>query len=247
MLLERNGDLDALTLVDRAEVLNLVYNGADAQTVVRGVIAEFGDQVALVSSFGADAAVLLHMVARVNPDTPVLMLETKMLFQETLDYQLELSERLGLTNVRHLHPDPADLARLDPDDTLHRRNADACCDIRKVAPLDRAQRRWPVSITGRKRYQVATRADLRTFEAEGELLKVNPLVAWSAQGIRDYMTRHKLPLHPLVSRGYPSIGCAPCTTPVAPGEDQRAGRWRGSEKVECGIHFGADGRVIRAS
>jgi phosphoadenosine phosphosulfate reductase len=170
-----------------------------------------------------------------------------MLFQETLDYQQELAARLGLTNLRNLRPDPADLARVDPGDTLHRRDTDACCDIRKVRPLERALARWPVTILGRKRFQAATRAQVEVFEAHDDRLRINPLAGWSAQDIRDYMTAHGLPAHPLVARGYPSIGCAPCTTPVRPGEDPRAGRWRGTDKLECGIHFGADGRVRRAS
>ena len=104
-----------------------------------------------------------------------------------------------------------------------------------------------LSINGRKRFQASTRATLEVFEAEGERVKVNPLAHWSAAELRAYMDRHDLPRHPLVKRGYRSIGCWPCTTPVRDGEDERAGRWRGSDKVECGIHFGADGRVLRAA
>ena len=175
------------------------------------------------------------------------MIDSRMLFEETLEYQRSLAAHLGLTNVQHLRPDAMDLTRLDPDDTLHRRDTDACCVIRKVAPLDRALRRWPVSISGRKRFQAATRAALEVFEADGDRLRVNPLALWSADDLRDYMDARDLPRHPLVARGFRSIGCWPCTTPVAEGEDDRAGRWRGSEKVECGIHFGADGRILRAA
>jgi phosphoadenosine phosphosulfate reductase len=246
MLLERDSAL-AGDLVDRAQALNLAYEGSDAGAVLAGVVAEFGDQVALVSSFGADAAVLLHMVSELDRNLPVLMIDTLMLFGETLDYQRELSAHLGLTNVQHLRPANEDLARADPDGRLHRRDPDACCVIRKVAPLDRALRRWPVAITGRKRFQSATRAGLEHFEADGERLKVNPLAGWNAADIRAYMTAHRLPPHPLVRQGYPSIGCAPCTTRVGPGEDPRAGRWRGFDKVECGIHFGPDGRLARSS
>jgi phosphoadenosine phosphosulfate reductase len=233
--------------LDRVEALRLTYQGARPQDVLAGVLAEFPGEVALVSSFGAEAAVLLHMVAEIDPGVPVLMIDSLMLFEETLDYQRALSAYLGLSNVQHLHPDATDLARLDPDDTLHRRDPDACCVIRKVAPLDRALRRWPVTISGRKRFQAATRAGLEVFETDDARLRVNPLAHWRAAEIRDYMEAHDLPRHPLVARGYPSIGCAPCTTRVAPGEDDRAGRWRGSEKVECGIHFGADGRILRAA
>jgi phosphoadenosine phosphosulfate reductase len=233
--------------LDRVDGLRLTYQDARPEDVLAGVLAEFPGEVAMVSSFGAEAAVLLKMVADIDRDLPVLMIDSKMLFEETLAYQRELSAHLGLSNVQHLTPDARDLARLDPDDTLHRRDTDACCVIRKVAPLDRALRRWPVSITGRKRFQASTRQTLEVFEADGDRLRVNPLAHWSAADLRAYMDRHDLPRHPLVARGFRSIGCLPCTTAVAEGEDDRAGRWRGSEKVECGIHFGADGRIIRAA
>lgn len=233
--------------LDRVEGLRLTYSEARPEDVLAGVLAEFPGEVALVSSFGAEAAVLLNMVAELDRNLPVLMIDSLMLFRETLDYQRSLSAHLGLTNVQHLHPDATDLARLDPDDTLHRRDPDACCVIRKVAPLDRALRRWPVTISGRKRFQASTRAALEVFEADDARLRVNPLAHWQAADIRAYMEAHDLPRHPLVAKGYPSIGCAPCTTRVLPGEDDRAGRWRGSEKVECGIHFGADGRILRAA
>jgi phosphoadenosine phosphosulfate reductase len=233
--------------LDRVEALRLTYGEATAEDVLAGVLAEFPDEVAMVSSFGAEAAVLLKMLADLDPDVPVLMIDSLMLFEETLEYQRTLSRHLGLRNVQHLRPDPMDLARLDPDGTLHTRDTDACCDIRKVVPLDRALVRWPVAITGRKRFQASTRARLEVFEADGARLKVNPLAHWSAQDLRGYMDAHDLPRHPLVAEGYRSIGCWPCTTPVAEGEDDRAGRWRGSEKVECGIHFGADGRILRAA
>jgi phosphoadenosine phosphosulfate reductase len=235
------------TPLDRIEGLRLTYQEASAEDVLAGILAEFPGEVALVSSFGAEAAVLLRMVAEIEPATPVLMIDSLMLFEETLEYQRELSRHLGLTNVQHLHPDLTDLARLDPDDTLHQRDQDACCVIRKVAPLDRALRRWPVTITGRKRFQASTRAGLEVFEADGPRLRVNPLANWRSGELRAYMDRHDVPRHPLVAKGYPSIGCAPCTTRVLPGEDERAGRWRGSDKVECGIHFGADGRILRAA
>jgi phosphoadenosine phosphosulfate reductase len=233
--------------IDRVDGLRLAYRDVPAEDILAGVLAEFPDQAAMVSSFGAEAAVLLHMVAEIDRHLPVLMIDSLLLFEETLAYQRTLSDHLGLTNVQHLHPDAMDLARLDPDATLHQRDTDACCAIRKVAPLDRALRRWPVSITGRKRFQAHTRATLDVFEADGDRLRVNPLAHWSAQDLRAYMDAHDLPRHPLVARGFRSIGCWPCTTPVAEGEDDRAGRWRGSDKVECGIHFGADGRILRVA
>ncbi len=232
--------------VTRAEALNLAYADARAEDILAGTLAEFPGHVAAVSSFGVDSAILLHMIAGLDRDLPVLMIDTLMLFEETLAYQRDLADRLGLTNVQHLRPAPADLAALDPDATLHRRDADACCVVRKVAPLDRALARWPVSISGRKRYQTAARARLMPFEADGDRLKVSPLAAWTRDELRAYMAAHDLPPHPLVARGFRSIGCLPCTSPTAQGEDERAGRWRGSAKIECGLHYGPDGAVRRA-
>ena len=233
--------------IDEIEVLRVAFEDAPAEAVLEAVLETFPDQVAMVSSFGAEAAVLLKMVADIDPGLPVLMIDSLLLLEETLDYQRTLSEHLGLRNVQIIRPLADDLRRADPDDTLHQRDPDACCEIRKVLPLDRALRRWPVSITGRKRFQASTRTALQVIERDGDRLKVNPLARWSAQDLRDYMDAHDLPRHPLVARGFRSIGCAPCTTPVRDGEDDRAGRWRGSEKVECGIHFGADGRILRAA
>ncbi len=168
-----------------------------------------------------------------------------MLFPETLAYQADLSERLGLENVRIIHAAEDQVAREDPDGTLNQFDTDACCDLRKTRPLQRALSGFDGWITGRKRFQGATRATLEFFEADGPTrIKVNPLAHWAPEDVRAYMDENRLPRHPLVARGYPSIGCAPCTSPVAPGEDPRAGRWRGQDKNECGIHI-VDGRVVR--
>lgn len=223
-----------------ALVLNRVHAQSPAEVLLEDVIRQqYPGSVALVSSFGAESAVLLHMVARIDPGLPVLFLETGMLFRETLAYQRDLAAQLGLSDVRLIRPEPSELAADDPDGTLHRENPDGCCFIRKTLPLRRALAPFGAWITGRKRMQAATRASLELFEEDREngLLKVNPLAHWDAAMIRAYLERHRLPPHPLVARGYLSIGCAPCTTPVRPGEDPRAGRWRNSGKVECGIHF----------
>ena len=225
--------------VGNAEVLNRTHAGMPAEDLLADMIGcEYRGEIALVSSFGADAAVLLHMISRIDPATPVLFLETGMLFPETLAYQQDLAARFGLTDVRLIRPNPQDLEMLDADASLHADNPDGCCYLRKTLPLRRALDGFTASITGRKRHQAATRAALPLFEADGTRhLKINPLANWTADEVRAYFTRHDLPRHPLVARGYPSIGCAPCTTPVAPGEDARAGRWRGLSKTECGIHF----------
>jgi phosphoadenosine phosphosulfate reductase len=198
-----------------------------------------------VSSFGAESVVLLHMVSLIDRAMPVLFIDTEMLFAETLAYQEEVAEKLGLTNIITVQADRARLAFEDPDGTLHQFNTDACCALRKTEPLERALSGYDAWITGRKRYQGATRATVDFFEAEGDLrIKVNPLAHWGKDDLIEYMVNNRLPRHPLVAKGYPSIGCAPCTSPVKPGEDERAGRWRGSAKTECGIHF-INGRAVR--
>jgi phosphoadenosine phosphosulfate reductase len=183
--------------------------------------------------------VLLHMVAEIDKTTPVVFVDTGQLFPETLAYRDELCAKLGLSNVIVAKPDEALLANEDPEKFLFASDPDRCCDIRKVLPLATALEGYEAWITGRKSFQSLTRATLPLFEAEGERVKVNPLVGWSASDILDYIKRAGLPPHPLVAKGFPSIGCLPCTTPVRPGEESRAGRWRGRGKIECGIHLGA--------
>lgn len=199
---------------------------------------------ALVSSFGAESVVLLHMVSVIDRTTPVIFLDTEMLFPETLDYQRALAARLRLSDVRVIRPDREAVFLRDPEARLHRRDPDACCALRKSEPLVRALAPFGAWITGRKRSHGGARAALPLFEAEtgaAGRVKVNPLAGWDAAALADYIDNNRLPRHPLVARGFRSLGCAPCTTAVGPGEDARAGRWRGRGKTECGIHLaGAD-------
>lgn len=227
----------SLDIDDYARSLDARLRGKSAEDILRIAITElFPGQIALVSSFGAEAAVLLHLVAQVDRATPVLFLETGKLFDETLAYRDLLTARLGLSDLRNLRPDPRSLAAHDEGGTLWFRDADACCRIRKVEPLERGLKPFAASINGRKRFQAATRSAIPLVEADGARLKFNPLADWGPAEIEAYFIRHDLPRHPLVAQGYPSIGCAPCTQPVQDNEDVRAGRWRGSEKTECGIH-----------
>ena len=147
--------------------------------------------------------------------------------------------------MRTIHASKISLLAGDPDGTLNQRDTDACCDLRKVRPMEAALAPFDSWITGRKRFQSGTRAALDFFETEGDIrIKINPLAHWAPEDVQEYMVNNRLPRHPLVAKGYPSIGCAPCTSPVKPGEDPRAGRWRGADKEECGIHF-IDGRMVR--
>lgn len=217
--------------------LNRRFEGAGTRRLIETMLAEqAGRRVALVSSFGANSVVLLHLVAGIDPSLPVLFIDTGKLFADTNPYREELTRRLGLTDVRVVGPDASAVSRRDPHGALWITDKDACCAMRKVEPLAVALAGFDVWLSGRKRYQGGSRADLPLFEADGPRLKVNPLAAWTAGDIDVYRAAFSLPQHPLVARGYRSIGCEPCTTPVAEGEDERAGRWRGLSKTECGIH-----------
>ncbi len=202
----------------------------------------FAGEIAVVSSFGAESAVLLHLLSEVDKSVPVLFVDTDKHFGETLRYRDQLVARLGLSDVRTLTPDPARLKEIDPKGILWARNPDLCCRIRKVEPLAAGIEGFAAWISGRKRFQAATRAAIPAFEAEGERIKVNPLAEWGPKELQAYADKANLPPHPLVAQGYPSIGCMPCTDHVAAGEDARAGRWRGQDKTECGIH----GRLVTA-
>ena len=230
-------------LVEKVAELNARYKHHSATAVMEAALNDAGN-IALVSSFGAESVVLLHMAALADKMTPVLFVDTELLFTETLVYQQEVSERLGLRNVQVIKAD--DIAEKDPYGALRFSDTDACCALRKTVPLQKALAGFDGWITGRKRFQSGTRAALDFFEVEDGpgRIKVNPLAHWAPDDVRAYMTENRLPRHPLVAKGYPSIGCAPCTSPVAEGEDPRAGRWRNQNKEECGIHV-VDGKFVR--
>jgi len=225
----------------KVNALNATHKSASARAVLKASLdtANIG-RVALVSSFGADSAVLLHMVSTIDKSVPIIFIDTEMLFHETLVYQAQLTIDLGLWNVRIIRPDEHEVHARDPHGDLHTRSTRACCALRKTRPLIRALDGFDGWITGRKRFQSGTRAQLAYFEAEENTgqVKVNPLAHWSLEDIKTYMSTNALPRHPLISKGFPSIGCAPCTSKVAHGDDPRSGRWRGTDKTECGIHFG---------
>lgn len=229
----------------RAADLSARYQGWSAQDILRDAIRnQFFGQIALSSSFGADSAALLHIAAQIDPNLPVIFLDTERHFFQTLQYRDELAARLGLTNLINLRADADEAAAEDGKGTLWRTDPDACCDLRKVRPLAREMEGYAAWISGRKRHQSATRAALPVVEWDGRHFKVNPLAAWTADDLAAYFQAHDLPPHPLVEQGFPSIGCFTCTKPVAAGEDARSGRWAGTEKVECGIHtpiFAGDG------
>ena len=210
---------------------------AHPRTVLEAAVETFGEKLALVSSFGAESAVLLHLASKVKPDMPVLFLDTGMLFGQTLDYRRQLAAQLGLTGVRDLRPHYQDLATADPQARLWQTDTDACCNIRKVLPLDRALESFDAWITGRKRFHGGARLALPVVEQTERHVKLNPLANWTREDLAAYAAENGLPPHPLVAQGFPSIGCWPCTQPVEEGSDVRAGRWAGQDKSECGIHL----------
>ena len=222
---------------DDALAFETRFAGVPAPAMLAELLTgELRHQVAAVSSFGAESAVLLHMIAAVDRDVPVIFTNTQKVFGETLAYRDELSERLGLTDLRVYRPDPRLLAARDATGLRWSYDPDGCCELRKVEPLARALGPFSAWISGRKRAQSSTRAALPRFQSDEGRLKINPLADWSKADLDGYFAEHHLVRHPLEAQGYPSIGCAPCTSKVRPGEDPRAGRWRGWDKVECGIH-----------
>jgi phosphoadenosine phosphosulfate reductase len=226
----------------RARILAQRYDGVSGAELLAAMIErEFPGEITLVSSFGAEAAVLLHMAARIDPSIPVTFVDTGRLFPATLKYRDQLVEYFGLNEVRTVSPDVARVGGPDGDGELWRRDPDLCCFLRKVEPLSRALEGFAAWITGRKAYQGGMRHNLQPVEAFEGRIKINPLARWSPSEIKTYFEAHGLPRHPLEAEGFPSIGCMPCTDRVAPGEHVRAGRWRGQDKDECGIHFDADG------
>ena len=218
------------------ERLTAKYAGMATEAMLADLLAgELKGRIAAVSSFGTESAILLDLVASVDKDVPVIFINTQKIFGETLAYRDALSEQLGLTDLREYRPDPRLLAEKDGTSLRWSYDPDGCCDLRKVEPLRRALAPFDAWISGRKGFQ-SGRAALPRFEIDEGRLKINPLADWDKATLDARFTERKLPRHPLESQGYPSIGCVPCTSQVQPGEDPRAGRWRGWDKTECGIH-----------
>ncbi|WP_336958990.1 phosphoadenylyl-sulfate reductase [Sphingobium aquiterrae] len=226
----------AFTQAD-ADALNARFEGVETLPMLRTIFAEkLLGTVAVVSSFGTESAVLLHLIAQADRSVPVIFVDTLKMFPETLAYRETLMATLGFTDSRAVTPDAAMLAQKDETGLRWSYDPDGCCAIRKVEPLARAKQGLDSWISGRKAFQSVTRQNIPRFEIEDGRLKINPLGDWTKTDLEAYFAAHALPRHPLEAEGYLSIGCEPCTSKVLPGEDPRAGRWRGWDKVECGIH-----------
>ena len=237
--------IDTAPAFTQAEVdaLNARFDGVATDVWLPELLNELHGRVAAVSSFGTESAVLLHLVAGIDKAVPVIFVNTQKIFGETLAYRDELAEKLGLLDLREYRPDPRILADKDATSLRWSYDPDGCCDIRKVEPLRRALAGFDAWISGRKGFQTG-RGGLPKFELDEGRLKINPLADWDKDRISAHFVAAELPPHPLESQGYPSIGCVPCTSKVLPGEDPRAGRWRGWDKNECGIHVPAEDPVF---
>lgn len=222
---------------DDADALNERFKGVETSTMLKTLFDERKlGEVAVVSSFGTESAVLLHLIASVDRTIPVTFVDTLKMFPETLEYRETLIKSLGIKNSNIVQPHESVLADKDANGLRWSFDPDGCCEIRKVEPLKRAKSGLDSWISGRKAFQSVTRNNIPRFEIADGLLKINPLGDWIKDDLEAYFEEHDLPRHPLEEQGYLSVGCAPCTSKVLPGEDPRAGRWRGWDKTECGIH-----------
>jgi phosphoadenosine phosphosulfate reductase len=211
----------------------LDYESMTAEDLLRWAHEEFGDRLCLTCSWQRQSSALVHMVSELGLDIDVIELDTLVLFPETYGTRDRLVERYGLT-LKSFRP-------IDPIDRLWETDPDRCCGIRKVEPLERALSGYGAWITGIRREQSSSRANAQKVEWSERygVWKIQPLVDWSSKRVDAYLAVNEIPYNPLHDRGYPSIGCVHCTRPVSPGEDERAGRWAGSGKLECGIHVNA--------
>lgn len=234
--------LSALDLQKRADALNAAFEGLTTQQMLDRLLnGRVAGSVAVISSFGAEAAVLLKLVADKDPSTPVVFLDTRKHFSETLHYVDDLMDALGLTTLVRARPSLNRVAADDPNDTLAESDSDRCCYIRKTLPMISVLKNYNCVLTGRKRFQTKERSRMDYVEIQETWLRVNPLADWTREQILGFLEKYGLLQHPLVAMGYPSIGCEPCTSQS---DDYRAGRWANQEKTECGIHITEDGRVL---
>ncbi len=216
-----------------------------AQEVVRWALTRFGDRVALASSFGAEDVALIHMMVQVNPNARIFTLDTGRLNQETYDVMDKIREKYHVT-IEVMFPKADAVERMVREKGLNLfyhaiENRKLCCGIRKVEPLNRALASLDAWITGLRRDQVVTRTGVKKVDLDtdhGGIAKINPLADWTWEQVMAYVKQHQVPYNVLHDQGYPSIGCAPCTRAIKPGEDFRAGRWwwEQPEQKECGLH-----------
>lgn len=218
--------------------LNAAFEGQPAEDILRAAAERFAPRITFSTGFGAEGCVIIDLIARHQLPIEVCTLDTGLLFPETYELWKALEARYGL-RIRAVTPEQSvDEQAREHGPALWERDPDRCCALRKVDPLKKALGGFDAWVTAIRRDQTQARRSAKLFENDPtwQLVKVNPLAAWSNKNVWDHLLEHGVPYNPLHDRGYTSIGCAPCTTPVAEGEDARSGRWRGRQKTECGLH-----------
>jgi phosphoadenosine phosphosulfate reductase len=216
---------------------NELFENAAPEEILAWTTSRFAPDAVLTMSLQHEGVVIAHMLREIAPATRIFFIDTGYHFPETLAYRAELVARFGfpIENLTSVMPRAEFVAKYGDD--LYNRDPDLCCKINKVEPMQLALRGVRAWINGRRRDQAVTRARMPIAERlQGGIVKTNPLANWTSRDTYRYLTANDIPLHPLFEQGYTSIGCWPCTRPVLAGEDERAGRWAGKNKVECGLH-----------
>ena len=225
---------------DELQRINRDLEGSSPTEILRWAAEHFGPRFTFATGFGPEGCAIINMVAQEGLNVDLFTLDTGLFFTETHDLWKQLEAHTGLT-IRGVQPDTS----LPEQSLLHgeelwKTNPDLCCTIRKVLPLKEALTKFDAWASAIRRDQTPDRANtpIVSYDSKFGLVKVSPLAAWSSEDVWNYLKEHNVPVNSLHAEGFPSIGCAPCTSPVKPGEDPRAGRWRSHQKTECGLHTG---------
>ena len=220
------------------DFLNKNFLGRDPYDILEKTINDiFKGKLVYVCSFGTESAVILHMISRIEKNLPILMLNTNFLFNETISYKDYILDKLNLKNFTELFPENSDLLSYDKKNILWKSNPDACCNIRKVLPLQKELKKYTTWISGKKGYQSDSRKKIMIFELINEKIVINPMANIKKEYISKYFKLHGLKKHPLYESGYHSVGCVHCTSKTIDPNEPRSGRWSGNIKTECGIHI----------
>ncbi len=227
------------TTIENIDKLALDFERKSPQQVLAWALEQYHPEIALASSFSLEDVAIIDMLFKLEPEAKVFYLDTGLLFPETHEVRRRIEEKYGIVPAAYKPLLTVAEQAANYGDHLYWRDPNLCCQIRKVEPLRRALSGLRAWTTGIRREQSPTRAHARPIEWDGKnnLVKVNPLVAWNTEQVWQYVLENDVPYNPLHLRGYPSIGCYPCTRPVEPGEGPRAGRWSGFDKKECGLHM----------
>ena len=223
------------------QVLNKFFSKLAPEEIIRESLKKFGKKIAYICSFGTESAIILDMIAKINKNFPIFLINTNFLFPETIAYKEELIRKLKLTNCKDILPEKRLLSKEDPNDDLWVRNTDRCCELRKVMPLENKLKGMRAWISGRKSIHKGQREKLKVFEVLNHKVVVNPLVNITKKQVDNYFKQNALPEHPLLQKGYLSIGCIHCTFKPSNIDDPRSGRWKNDIKTECGIHLAKKG------